>query len=129
MTLAIRGFGLGPVAYGPNDDIYVASAIYGSNSIPATAGAFQATHDDRACAGSGWLGIGCSYQALSSISADGKTLRYSTFVTGGYGAIPSGLAIDSIGDAIIAGTTTPPTIRLRRGLTRPATLPRPLIRR
>jgi hypothetical protein len=105
MLVGIRGFGLGPVAYGPNDEIYVAGAMYGTVGISPTPGAFQSTHALRGCGGTAFIGIACSYQYAAKISADGTRLIYSTFITGAYGARPAGLIIDSDGKALIAGST------------------------
>jgi uncharacterized protein (TIGR03437 family) len=103
--VAIRGFGMGPVAYDANDNIYVAGADYGGSGIAPTPNAFQSTHDVRACAGAGFVGIGCFYQYVAKISADGTRLLYSTFVTGTWGATPAGLFVDRDGNAIVAGST------------------------
>ncbi len=105
MQLAIHGFGLGPVAYGPGGDIYVAGAYFDSYSISATAGAFQTRHVDHACAGTAFVGIGCNYQGVARISADGTRLIYSTFVAGGYGEQPMAIFVDSDGNALLAGFT------------------------
>jgi uncharacterized protein (TIGR03437 family) len=105
ILVAIRGFGLGPVAYDGNDNIYVAGAAYGDGGISATPGAFQSTHVFQACGGSGMVGFACSYQYVAKISSDGAKLLYSTFVTGSFGAVPLALAIDSMGNALVAGTT------------------------
>ncbi len=105
VLVAIRGFGLGPVAYDANDNIYFTGAVYGTASVSPTPGAFQSTHGLRGCGGTVWVGFACSYQFVAKISPDGTKLLYSTFVTGTYGANPSALIIDRAGNALIAGAT------------------------
>jgi uncharacterized protein (TIGR03437 family) len=105
ILVAVRGLGLGPVAYDTNGNIYVTGAAYGSSDIGVTPGAFQSSHGQRACAGTAFFGLGCSYQYVAKISPDGTKLLYSTFVTGTWGAYPAALSIDSAGNAIVAGLT------------------------
>ena len=105
VLIAIRGFGLGPIAYDVNDNIYVTGSAYGDATIAATPGAFQSSHTLQGCAGTGFVGIACSYQYVAKINADGTKLVYSTFVTGMFGANPAALIVDSAGNALIAGST------------------------
>jgi hypothetical protein len=52
----------------------VAGIEYGPNTIAATSGAFQSTHEFRACGGTIFVGIGCSYQYVAKLNADGTKL-------------------------------------------------------
>lgn len=115
MVLAIRGLGNGPVAFDGNDNIYVAGSAYGDTPILPTASAFQSTHANQACGGTGFVGFACSYQYVAKISADGAKLLYSTFITGAYGASPSALLIDPEGNALVAGTTNSPDYPVTEG--------------
>jgi uncharacterized protein (TIGR03437 family) len=105
VLVGIRGYGLGPVAYDSDDNIYVAGAAYGNSEIRPTPGAFQTTHENQGCGGTSFVGVGCFYQYLAKISPDGTKLLYSTFLTGSFGAQPSALLIDGAGNALVAGTT------------------------
>jgi uncharacterized protein (TIGR03437 family) len=119
VLVGIRGYGQGPVAYDADDNIYVAGAAYGENRIGPTPGAFQATHESRACGGSGFLGIGCFYQYVAKISPDGTKLLYSTFLTGSYGAQAAGLMVDGAGNALVAGRTNSPDYPVTAGSFQP----------
>jgi uncharacterized protein (TIGR03437 family) len=105
VATAVRGFGQGPVAIDAAGDLYVASSVYGGSLAATTPGAFQTAHLQQACAGTGWVGIGCSYQHVAKISADGTRLLYATFVAGAYGATPSAIAVNAAGEALLAGST------------------------
>jgi uncharacterized protein (TIGR03437 family) len=103
--MAIRGFGLGPVALDGSGNIFVAGAVYGSADVSPSPGAFQRTHGVMACGGTASLGVACFYQHIAKISADGTRLLYSTFVTGTYGATPAAIALTASGEVLVAGTT------------------------
>ncbi len=92
------------IALDSQRNIYVAG-ISGVSDPKITAGAFQVTHATRGCAYTLMLGFPCFYQHVAKISADGTTLIYATFLDGTFGATPSALAVDSNGNAILAGTT------------------------
>lgn len=92
------------IALDSQRNIYVAG-ISGVSDPKITAGAFQVTHATRGCSYTLMLGISCVYQHVAKISADGTKLIYATFLNGTYGATPSALAVDSNGNAILAGTT------------------------
>ncbi len=85
--------------------MYVVGYSYGDRAIPATANAFQATHTTAACAGTGWVGIACFYSSVTKLSADGSSVIYSTFLTGTFGSNIADIAIDSEGNALVAGST------------------------
>ncbi len=119
LLLSIYGYGGGAIALDSQSNIYLAGSA-GANVTyttsllltlpPLPAGAFQTTHDARFCLtlGSGPGGPGgsysCSYQYVAKLTAAGTPL-WATYVTGTYGAIAAGMAVDSTGNVIVAGTT------------------------
>lgn len=105
ILVALRGYGMGPVAYDAADNLYVAGSVFGDEGVGPTPGAFQASHSVQVCAGGPFFGIPCSYQYVAKISADGTRLIYSTFLTGSFGATAATLLIDAEGNAVVAGTT------------------------
>jgi len=111
IQVGIRGYRLRPVAYDSDDNIYVASAANGASQIRPTPGAFQTNYENRACAGTAFVAILCSYQYVAKISPDGMRLLYATFLTGTFGAQPSALLIDEAGNALVAGSTNSGTTR------------------
>jgi uncharacterized protein (TIGR03437 family) len=114
VLLSIYGYGGGLLALDSQSNIYLAG-----NAQPATGGpvytlptlpssAFQSTHIAEFCTAAGGPGGGfeqfCSYQFIAKLDPTGKLL-WDTYVTGTYGAIPAGMAVDSAGNVIVAGTT------------------------
>lgn len=57
----------------------------------------------------------CSDGFVSKISADGKTLLYSTFLGGSFDDYAHGVAVDSAGNAYITGNTLSPDFPIVRG--------------
>ena len=119
VLLSIYGFGGGLIALDSQANIYLAGSAQANVAFnagqvltlpPLPAGAFQPTHDARFCLtfGSGPGGIGaeisCRYQYVAKLNAAGTAL-WATYVTGTYGAIVRGMAVDSAGNVIVAGTT------------------------
>jgi uncharacterized protein (TIGR03437 family) len=120
VLLSIYGYGGGLIALDSQANIYLAGSAQANVTFsvvgqvltlpPLPAGAFQSTHDARFCLtlGSGPGGIGgetsCRYQYVAKLNATGKML-WATYVTGTYGAIVRGMAVDSTGNVIVAGTT------------------------
>ncbi len=96
------GAGGAHVAVDQADDVYVLGTS-GPFDYPVTPGAFQGRPALSICGG--FLGVPCARQRISKLSRDGTALVYSTFVTGGRGEFPAGLAVDDAGRAYIAGTT------------------------
>lgn len=84
---------------------YTGSAGTVPNGFPVTAGAYQTTNKTAAA--------GAFTAFVSKLSPDGTTLLYSTYLGGsGYntgvstgGDTANGIAVDDLGDAIVAGTT------------------------
>ncbi len=92
------------IALDSQQNIYVAGAT--SEYDPAmTPGAFETQHNSQPCSYAGMFGVSCVYQHAAKISASGTKLIYATFLDGTFGATPSALAVDSNGNAILAGTT------------------------
>lgn len=72
-----------------------------STDFPVTKGAFQTTNNGGACTPGPWWGTAF----VSKLNAAGTALIYSTFVGGSGFGHAQGIAIDSVGDAYIAGYT------------------------
>jgi uncharacterized protein (TIGR03437 family) len=119
VLLSTYGYGGGPIVLDPQGNIYLAgselanvpSSPYVTLSLPPfPAGSFQPTHDARFCftlsSGPGGPGglYSCRYQYVAKLNAAG-TLLWGTYVTGTYGANAAGMAVDSAGNVIVAGTT------------------------
>jgi hypothetical protein len=116
IVMAVIGLGGAQIALDSQGNIY-AAGIFGLTSPtgvqipppPTTTGAFQTQVSYSLC-WSGQQGFGqpCSYQHIAKIDPTGTNLIYATYVVGQYGATPGGLAVDSDGNAILAGTTNSP---------------------
>jgi uncharacterized protein (TIGR03437 family) len=119
VLLSIYGFGGGLIQLDSQANIYLAGSAQANVTFnpgqvltlpPLPAGAFQSTHDARFCLtlGSGPGGVGgetsCLYQYIAKLNATGTPL-WATYVTGTYGAIVRGMAVDSTGNVTVAGTT------------------------
>ena len=120
VLLSTYGYGGGLIALDNQGNIYLAGSAQPVVTFttvevltlpPLSAGAFQPTHDARICFTSGDLGpsVGglqnpCQYQYVAKLNATG-TLLWATYVTGSFGAMTGGMAVDSAGNVIVAGTT------------------------
>jgi uncharacterized protein (TIGR03437 family) len=119
VLLSIYGTGGGLIALDGQADIYLAGSAqanvtYNQSLVltlpPLPSGAFQSTHQARFCItlGSGPGGVGgeysCGYQYVAKLTPAGKPL-WATYITGTYGAVAAGMAVDSTGNVIVAGTT------------------------
>jgi len=119
VLLSVYGFGGGLISLDSQGNIYLAGVAQANVTFtptqvltlpPLKPGAFQSTHDARFCLtlGSGPGGPGgqssCRYQYVAKLNAAGA-MQWSTYVTGTYGAIPRGMAVDAAGAVIVAGTT------------------------
>jgi uncharacterized protein (TIGR03437 family) len=51
----------------------------------------------------------------AKLSADGSTLLYSTFLTGSFGSVGQGIAVDAAGEAVVTGGTTSPDFSVSAG--------------
>lgn len=106
-VLAIIGFGGTQIALDASGNIYAAGYFLGPFA-PTTPGAFQAAVTARTCGSSQISVEPCAYQHIAKIDPTGARLIYATYLSGTWGAIPTGLAVDSAGNAIVAGTTNSP---------------------
>jgi len=114
VLLSEYGYGGGLITLDSQGNIYIAGNAQPSGqgptfSLPALpAGAFQsnqnATFCNSASGPGGAFARFCTYQLVAKLDAAGK-LIWGTYVTGTYGAIPAGMAVDSAGNVIVAGTT------------------------
>jgi len=120
VLFSIYGYGGGLITVDKQANIYLAGSERPIATFlpigtaltlpPLPAGAFQSTHDARFCFtfGSGPGGPGssvyCTYQYVAKLNATG-TLLWATYVAGTYGAIATGMAVDNMGNVIVAGTT------------------------
>lgn len=73
-----------------------------------TPGAFQAFQPFALCSGDSQLSFACVYQYVAKVDPTGTKVIYLTGLNGAYGAAPYRLAVDSAGNAIVAGTTNSP---------------------
>ena len=115
MLLSIYGYGGGLIALDSQGDIYLAGSaqpLAGTGQTltlpPLPAGAFQSTHSGAICQAStgpgGPFEMLCPHQYVAKLDATGKPL-WATYVTGTYGETAAGMAVDSAGNVIVAGTT------------------------
>jgi uncharacterized protein (TIGR03437 family) len=114
VLMTITGYGGGLISLDSQGNIYLAgnaepaggSPPFMLPTLPSTA--YQSTHLAEICSAGGGPGGSseqfCSYQFIAKLDATGKLL-WDTYVTGTYGAIPAGMAVDSAGNVIVAGTT------------------------
>jgi uncharacterized protein (TIGR03437 family) len=115
VLLSINGYGSGLIALDSQGNIYIAGLASvlsgpGLGYLPSlSANGFQSTHATMPCSrslGPSGFGIPCSnYQYVAKIDPTGTKLLWATYVTGTYGATPGGMAVDSEGNVILAGTT------------------------
>jgi len=106
-VLAIIGFGGTQIALDGSGNIYAAGFFQGPFA-PTTSGAFQPTVTASTCSQSQAFVEPCAHQHIAKIDPTGTRLLYATYLSGKWGATPTGLAIDSAGNAIVAGTTNSP---------------------
>ena len=111
VLLVINGYGGGLIALDQQANIYIAGAesagtVFGLTSLPA--GGFQSSHAARFCfqsSGPSGFALNCSYQYVAKFDPAGTKLQWATYITGTYGAIAAGIAVDSQGNVSVAGTT------------------------
>ncbi|HWB87272.1 MAG TPA: SBBP repeat-containing protein [Bryobacteraceae bacterium] len=117
---AIRGLG-GRVALDGPGNIYLAGTAeaLGPLNLPVTPGAFQSTHALNFCGGTGQLAFACLYQYVTKFDASLTRIVYATYVSGSFGAVPAALAVDSNGNALLAGTTNSPDYPTTAGAFQP----------
>ncbi len=106
-VLASIGFGGAQIALDGGGNIYAAGSFAGPLA-PTTAGAFQPTVTASTCGASMVYVSPCVYQHIAKINPAGTQLIYATYLSGIWGSTPTGLAVDSAGNAILAGTTSSP---------------------
>ena len=134
VLLSTSGYGGGLIALDSQGNIFVAGTAIPTVTFtptqvftlpPFATGAFQPTHDARFCfrlnsgPGGGGGQYSCNYQYVAKLDATGK-LVWGTYVTGTYGAIASGMAVDSAGNVIVAGTTNSDDYPVTTGVFQPA---------
>jgi uncharacterized protein (TIGR03437 family) len=114
VLLSIDSFGGGLIALDSQGNIFLAGnavpeSVGSTPTLPTLPpGAFQSTHVGSICSAGSGPGVGfssyCPYQIVAKLDATGK-LIWATYVTGTYGASAAGMAVDSSGNVIVAGTT------------------------
>jgi uncharacterized protein (TIGR03437 family) len=120
LLIMVVGTGGGLLQLDSQGNIYVAGSAQPNFSNSGTtpistlptlsANAFQPTLQPTTCItfGSGPGGIGgsfpCRYQYVAKLNPAG-TVLWATYVTGTYGAIVRGMAVDAAGNVTVAGTT------------------------
>ncbi len=115
--LSILGFGGSQIALDAQGNIFAAGSL--SYPVPATPGAFQSSVMVNGCFESRILYVPCGYQHVAKIDPTGTQLLYGTYIAGGYGSNPSGLAVDSDGNVILAGNTNSPDYPTTRNAYQP----------
>lgn len=106
-VVGINGFGGYAIAVDAQGNIYAAGAFVGPGATTSP-GAFQSTATMAYCFSSFSLDSLCTNQHIAKIDPTGTKLLYATYIAGSYGAIPSAIAVDAQGNAIVAGTTNSP---------------------
>ena len=102
-----QGIG-GLVAIDAQDNIYVAGVPPSGSDPAATPGAFQQKPTTYFC-GCPFFGYSCGGdQFVASVAADLGQIRFLTYVTSKYGAVPAYIAVNPQGNILIAGTTSAP---------------------
>ena len=119
VLLSANGYGGGLIALDSQGNIYVTGAAQPEVAFTTvqtftlpmlSAGAFQPTHDARFCfvaenpGPNPSIAMTCLYQYVAKLNSTGA-LEWATYVTGSWGAIAGGMAVDSAGNVIVAGTT------------------------
>jgi hypothetical protein len=115
VLLSIYGYGGGLISLDSQGNIYLAGSAQpgitaGSGIMlpPLPAGAFQSTLTGQICTEAGGPGGNastlCQYQYVAKLDPTGKPL-WATYVTGSYGVIAAGMAVNGAGNVIVAGTT------------------------
>ena len=102
-----QGIG-GLVAADAQDNIYVAGVPPGGSEPTPTPGAFQGMPAVSYC-GCPFFGFPCGAdQFVASLTPDLSGIRFLTYLTARYGAVPAYVAVDAQGNILIAGTTSAP---------------------
>ena len=115
VLLSAYGYGGGLITLDGQGNLYLAGSAQpvfdaqgGAAVPPFPAGAFQVTHAASLCQASagpgGPFSAFCPFQFVAKLDPAGKLL-WGTYVTGTFGAAPAGMAVDSAGNVIVAGTT------------------------
>jgi uncharacterized protein (TIGR03437 family) len=105
--LAIAGFGGNQIALDAQGNIYAAGA-FDDPVAPTTPGAFQPSATAHYCVVGFAFALPCAFQHVAKIDPTGTQLIYATYLSGTWGASPSSLAVDSAGNAVVAGATNSP---------------------
>ena len=99
--VAIQGFGGNAIAVDMQGYLYAAGAF--GPTAPTTPGVFQASPAYNNCP----FQMRPS-QHVAKFDPTGTVLIYSTYISGSFGATPSGIAVDVAGNVILAGSTDSP---------------------
>ncbi|MEZ5395757.1 MAG: hypothetical protein R2724_23490 [Bryobacterales bacterium] len=102
--LSLRGLGGAALTFDSTGNLYGAGSELGPRTVPVTPGAYQDSHELRACAG-GFIGFPCSYGYVFALSPDGSQLRFATYLTGDHGSAIESIQADADGNLLIAGST------------------------
>jgi uncharacterized protein (TIGR03437 family) len=123
-TVALIGFGGYAIALDAQGNIYAAGGFM-STLAPTSPGAFQATAKLASCFSSFIMVDFCANQHIAKIDPTGTKLFYATYLSGAFGALPSGIAVDAAGNAIVAGSTNSPDYPTTPGAYQPDYFPNP----
>jgi uncharacterized protein (TIGR03437 family) len=111
------------VALDPAGAIYITGSTSASNFLTTT-NAFQPSLPAATCTRQplGFFVFPNTglYSFVEKLSADGKTVAYSTYLTGACGSFSQGITVDPAGEAIVTGYTTSPDFPVSSGAYQPA---------
>lgn len=113
LLMGFSGLGGQFMAIDAAGDVYLTGLSAPNGSVlpftpPFTPGAFQTVQPLALCSGDGQLSFACVYEYVAKVDPTGTKIIYLTGLNGTYGAAPAGIAVDSSGNAIVAGTTNSP---------------------
>lgn len=105
LVLATGAIGGSKIGVDGQGSIYVVGSAGHSFKLPVTPGAFQSTVADSTCFGNAFFAFSCTHQYVVKLDPAATKIIYATWISGNLGAGAAALAIDSGGNATVAGST------------------------